>query len=200
MVSPTRTPSPNIIAEGHATGPNTRLRKRWMTGGSGHAQLLKAQISKTVKKEVKKHLKFNNNNKKPSPKKPSPSVARKKSPSYNKLKYRLKLIQKLANNRTRRSENNAREVRRLLQNQQRVFRRNILNQNSLMRRGSYTRGRPTSYFNSNFHRYYQGQAGQYYYYPQQGIPQYVPQLPRRVWKLNQGGAGLPFVPFFIRRR
>lgn len=194
MASP-RTPSPNIIAEGHATGPNTRLRKRWMTGGSGHAKMLKAQISKTVKKEVKKHIKFNNNNnKKPTAKKTSPY---KKSPS---LKYRLKLIQKLANNRTRRSENNARELRRLLQNQQRVFRRNILNQNSLMRRGSYTRGRPTSYFNSNFHRYYQGQTGQYYYYPQQGMPQYVPQLPRRVWKLNQGGAGLPFVPFFIRRR
>jgi hypothetical protein len=196
MASP-KTPSPNIIPEGHATGANTRLRRRWMTGGSGHAQLLKAHISKTVKKEVKKHLKFNNSPKKPSPKKPSPSVVRKKSPS---LKYRLKLIQKLANNRTRRSENNAREIRRLIQNQQRIFRRNIINQNSLMRRGSYTRGRPTSYFNSNFHRYYQGQAGQYYYYPQPGIPQYVPQLPRRVWKLNQGGAGLPFVPFFIRRR
>ena len=129
MASP-RTPNSPIIAEGAKTGEFTKLRKRWMTGGSGHAQLLKAHISRTVKKEVKKHLKFNNNNnnKKPSPKKPSPKKPSPKrlSPYYDKLKYRLKLIQKLANNRTRRSENNAREVRRLLQNQHRDFRRNII--------------------------------------------------------------------------
>jgi len=94
---------------------------------------------------------------------------------------------------------NIRELRRLVMNQQKTFMQQLFLRNLLMRRGSTMYGQPTSYFNQNFHRFYRGQAG-YYYYQRPGVPRYLPYLPYRVWKLDQGGRGLPFVPFFPRRR
>lgn len=97
------------------------------------------------------------------------------------------------------SRENIRELRRLVMNQQKTFMQQLFLRNLLMRRGSSVYGQPTSYFNRNFHRYYRGPAG-YYYYQRPGVPRYLPYLPYRVWKLDQGGRGLPFVPFFPRRR
>ena len=113
---------------------------------------------------------------------------------YKQLKEKLKAIQNIATNRARRSENNARELRQL-----------IRQRDSYMQRFSSIRGTPTSYYNRNFHRFYRlppvhkGLA-QYYYYQQPGVPRYVQQLPGRVWRLNQGGRGLPPVPFYPTRR
>ena len=115
---------------------------------------------------------------------------------YKQLKEKLKAIQNLASNRSRRSENNAREMRQLIQQ--------IRRQDSYMHRYSRIRGTPTNYYNRNFHRFYRApvQRGlsQYYYYQQPGVPRYMQRLPGRVWRLNQGGRGLPPVPFYPTRR
>lgn len=126
---------------------------------------------------------------------------------YKQLKEKLKAIQNLAGNRSRRSENNARELRRMIQNQQ----RNLMSQ--IRQRNMYTRsrypglaGNATNYYSPNsFSRYYrapQVQRGleRFYYHGSNGIPRYVQQLPLRVWHINQGGRTLPPVPFFTRRR
>lgn len=126
----------------------------------------------------------------PPPAQPAKSI----NMRYKQLKEKLKAIQNIATNRSRRSENNARELRQL-----------IRQRDSYMHRFSGIRGTPTSYYNRNFHRFYRlppvhkGLA-QYYYYQQPGVPRYVQQLPDRVWRINQGGRGLPPVPFYPTRR
>lgn len=115
-----------------------------------------------------------------------------------------KLIEKPVRSRSRprvqsSTRENIRELRKLVMNQQKTFMQQLFLRNLLMRRGSTMYGQPTRFFNQNFHRFYRGQAG-YYYYQRPGVPRYVPYLPYRVWKLDQGGRGLPFVPFFPRKR
>jgi hypothetical protein len=125
---------------------------------------------------------------------------------YKQLKEKLKAIQNLASNRSRRSENNARELRQLIRSQQNTLLQQIRQRNMSMRRYSRLRGSPTNYYSPNtFSRYYRmppvhrGLA-QYYYYQQPGVPRYVQQLPPQVWRINQGGRGLPPVPFYPTRR
>ncbi len=136
----------------------------------------------------------------PPPAPPAKSITMR----YKQLKEKLKAIQNLASNRSRRSENNARELRQLIKSQQNSLLQQIKQQNTYMHRFSRIRGTPTSYYNRNFRRFYRApvQRGlaQYYYYQQPGIPRYVQQLPARVLRLNQGGRGLPPVPFYTRRR
>ena len=125
---------------------------------------------------------------------------------YKQLKEKLKAIQNLASNRSRRSENNARELRQLIRSQQNNLLRQIRQRNTSMHRYSRIRGNPTNYYSPNtFSRYYRmppvhrGLA-QYYYYQRPGVPRYVQQLPPQVWRINQGGRGLPPVPFYPTRR
>ena len=136
----------------------------------------------------------------PPPAPPAKSITMR----YKQLKEKLKAIQNLASNRSRRSENNARELRQLIKSQQNSLLRQIKQQNTYMHRFSRIRGTPTSYYNRNFRRFYRApvQRGlaQYYYYQQPGVPRYVQQLPARVLRLNQGGRSLPPVPFYTRRR
>ena len=136
----------------------------------------------------------------PPPAQPAKSITMR----YKQLKEKLKAIQNLASNRSRRSENNARELRQLVKSQQNSLIQQIKQQDSYMHRFSRIRGTPTSYYNRNFRRFYRApvQRGlaQYYYYQQPGVPRYVQQLPARVLRLNQGGRGLPPAPFYTRRR
>ena len=118
---------------------------------------------------------------------------------YKKLKEKLKAIQS-------RGENNARELRQLIKSQQNNLLRQIRERNTSMHRYSRIQGYPTNYYSPNtFSRYYRmppihrGLA-QYYYYERPGVPRYVQQLPAQVWRINQGGRGLPPVPFYPTRR
>ena len=125
---------------------------------------------------------------------------------YKQLKEKLKAIQNLASNRSRRSENNARELRQLIRSQQNNLLRQIRQRNTRMHRYSRIRGYPTNYYSPNtFSRYYRMPPvhrglSQYYYYERPGVPRYVQQLPPQVWRINQGGRGLPPVPFYPTRR
>jgi hypothetical protein len=121
---------------------------------------------------------------------PPPAPAKSNNMRYKQLKEKLKAIQ----NWSRRSENNVRELRQL-----------IRQRDSYMHRFSSIHGTPTNYYNRNFHRFYRLPSvhrglAQYYYYQQPGVPRYVQQLPAQVWRINQGGRGLPPVPFYPIRR
>jgi hypothetical protein len=136
----------------------------------------------------------------------SPKNEKSLNTRYKQLKEKLKAIQNLASNRSRRSENNARELRQLIKSQQNNLLRQIRQRNMSMHRYSRIRGYPTNYYSPNtFSRYYRMPPvhrglSQYYYYERPGVPRYIQQLPAQVWRINQGGRGLPPVPFYPTRR
>ena len=122
------------------------------------------------------------------------------------LKNTINKLQKNITTRNKNKNNKVSELQKKLSNSMRNIRELIKMRTEYMHRFSRIRGRPTNYYSPNtFSRYYRmppvhrGLA-QYYYYQQPGVPRYVQQLPAQVWRLNQGGRGLPPVPFYPTRR
>lgn len=133
-----------------------------------------------------------------------------KAAGYNKniknLKNTINKLQKNIASRNKNKNNKVDELRKRLSNSLSEIRELIKMRTNYMHSFSGIRGRPTNYYSPNtFSRYYRVPPvhrglSQYYYYERPGVPRYVQQLPARVWHINQGGRGLPPVPFYPTRR
>jgi hypothetical protein len=133
------------------------------------------------------------------------AAAAKAKQRHAKLKAEIISLKNMVAKRSNSGGSGIRELRELAMEQQRALLRQMREREKRAHRYSSIRGTPTNYYNRNFHRLYrvprshQG-LNEYYYYQQHGGPRYLQQLPGRVWKLNQGGRGLPPVPFYPSRR
>jgi hypothetical protein len=122
------------------------------------------------------------------------------------LKNTINKLQKNISTRNKNKNNKVSELQKKLTNYMTNIREMIKTRTEYMHRFSNIRGRPTNYYSPNtFSRYYRAPPvhkglAQYYYYQQPGVPRYVQQLPARVWHINQGGRGLPPIPFYPTRR
>ena len=151
------------------------------------------------------------NNGRPSPRRLEPQFIQVAAPkNYDAKIKKLKIkIEKLTKNleeavkSKNKNKNNLVELKQLLKNQQRELISAIKERSSYFHRYSGIRGMlPTNYASPySYHRYYRDpHRNLWMYYQNTGMPRYLSQLPARAWHLNQGGWGLPQVPFFTRRR